>query len=125
MSPLIKHINRFLILVCCLGLISCGTVNNLPTPTQPNNKPVTNTAQWDCGPRPQNWPSDEVLKTWTAADIMNLANAYWFWGETCDKLLSYDKLYFNCTDGDLPSCDKIQAMKATLPSTAPITTNPK
>lgn len=63
---------------------------------------------YDCGPRPPNWPEDHVLETWAAADIMNLANEYWFWGERCEKQLVLARKYLECAKGDKSSCNAVK-----------------
>lgn len=68
-------------------------------------------SQFDCSPRPANWPSDSVLKTWSNADIVDQANKYWFWGYKCESMLLWNKIYFKCHNGDKPSCDTLIKMK--------------
>ena len=72
--------------------------------------PITDT-QFDCGPRPQNWPEAAVLKKWKDSDLVDYANSNWFWGHKCDVLLQWNKLYFHCINGEQEACIKLKYIK--------------
>ena len=113
MFQLRSAINLLLIPVLALGLISCETTSSPPTHYQPAPSSVSiDKAQFDCGPRPTNWPDKATVQAWTTADAVDLANQYWFWGERCDKALQYNQAYFECYVGaDLSACADLEALK--------------
>lgn len=66
---------------------------------------------FNCGPRPENWPSREVLLDWPTAEVQALANEYWFWGQRCDQQLALVYMYLKCNKGDKDMCKQIESIK--------------
>lgn len=66
-----------------------------------------------CGiTRPANWPEEEVLQTWAAANIFDRGNEYWFWGMSCEQQLYYVGQYLQCqVNKNEAACEVIKGIE--------------
>lgn len=71
-------------------------------------------SQFECGPRPVNLPAPDVIQDWSTSQLFDLTAEYWFWGERCDKALTFNRNYFYCYKDDKEACKSLKALEAEL-----------
>jgi len=105
-------LKNIIVALSLLALVGCGTLSSKPIATISDQQSlVINSSQFDCGPKVANLPSDEILKTWEASDILGYATEAWLWGQRCDLTNQKNRLYFECFKGNKQSCDDFDKLK--------------
>ncbi len=88
-----------------------GRGNSLP---QTSRSLVITEEMFNCGPRPRNWPSSEELVEFSSANVVDLTNEYWFWGQRCESQLELVELYVKCFKDDKDACRSFETLEAEL-----------
>lgn len=100
-----------------IALTSCEHIRKVTA--QPSNSLVITDQLFECGAvRPANWPSNEVLATWAAADILERGNEYWFWGMSCEQQLYFTGQYLKCeVNKEKDACNVVKGLRETINAT--------
>ncbi len=88
-----------------------GRGNN---PPQTSRSLVLTEEMFNCGPRPRNWPSSEELVEYSSANVVDLTNEYWFWGQRCDSQLQLVEVYLKCFKDDKAACREFERLEAEM-----------